>query len=414
MIIEKTKHFCDNCNKEHDAQILKEGKDVYFSYTCKEKAKSVKISNDYEVFMHLRSFYKKTKFERYNSKMFTVVELTNKCNYNCPICFASANEITAKDFAINELNDYLDKLNTRFIFLSGGEPTILSNLNRIIQEIKKKKLKIFMFTNGYNLGKNKSLAKSLKKAGLFGVGIQFDTLNSKTHLKIRGNNDIEIKKKAIDNCIECGLSTGLISTIVKENLKQIGDILNYIKLKQPFINLVQFQPAKVTGRFNYHKKQIVYRDEIINEIIHSSIFEEVSLESFLPYPKFRPMNTNVHPDCGAFLMLFKYKDRYIPLNKLSNTKKLYSYLGSNDMRSNIFTKNVVPLFYLFKSTPFKNYLKLSSSIFGTIFRSKKNRILFITASTYGNKDYQDTNRLKNCSNQVITGKRELKNPCQGW
>lgn len=412
MIIEKTKHRCYVCNKEHDAQIVTKGKEVYFNYTCQDKSKSIRISNDYEIFMHIRNYYKKTKFEKYDFKWFTMIEMTNKCNYNCPICFASANEVNVKDFTINELDNYLEKLNGRFICLSGGEPTLLPNLNKIVEHIKKKKLRTLLFTNGHILGKNKFFAKSLKKSGLFGVEIQFDTLNPKTHLKIRGNNDIEIKKKAIDNCINSGLLTGLISTVLKQNLKDVYSILNYIKLKQPRINMIQFQPAVIAGRFNYSKNETICRDDIINEIIESSIFEEVSLKSFFPYPKFNPWSVNVHPDCGALLILFKYNDRYIPLDKLVNTKKLYNCMQSNKMKPNIFTKNVVPVYYLLKSTPIKNYLKVFLPIIGTMFRSEKNRLLFITASGYSNREYQDVNRINHCCNQVITKKRGVESPCQ--
>tara|TARA_Y100000310_G_C20701023_1_gene829895 strand:- start:3906 stop:5162 length:1257 start_codon:yes stop_codon:yes gene_type:complete len=414
MILEKTKHLCENCNKEHDAEIIKKGKEVYFDYTCKGKKKSVKISSDCKVFMHLRNFYPKTKFEEYKEKPFTMIELTNKCNYNCPICFASANEVSSKDFTIKELDTHLDKLNTRFIFLSGGEPTTLPDLRKIIKHLKKRKLKPMLLSNGHNLGKDNSLARSLKKAGLFSVGIQFDTFNPKTHLKIRGNKDIKTKIRAIDNCIKEGLSTGLVSMILNQNLGDIQKILNYAKSKQPLINLIQFQPAKIVGRFNYVKDPVVYREDIINEIIKSSIFPEVNLESFLPYPKFNPLYISAHPDCGAFLMLFKYKGEYIPLNKITNIKKLYDLLQSNSMKSNLFTKNIVPLYYLFKSTSVKNYQKIISSISGTLFKSKKNRILFITVSNYANKNYRDINRIKNCTNQIITKERKLKHPCLGW
>jgi uncharacterized radical SAM superfamily Fe-S cluster-containing enzyme len=411
MIIENTKHYCDNCHKEHEAQLIKKGNRVYFNYICKGKSKSIKISNDYRVFMYLRSFYKKTKFEKNNFKLFTLLELTNKCNYNCPICFASANEINVKDFEIAELDNYLKRLNTRFVFLSGGEATLLPNLDKIIKLTRKRKLKPMLLTNGHTLGRNKSLAKRLKKAGLFSVGIQFDTLNPKTHLHIRGNRDIKTKMMAIDNCVKSGLSTGLVSMILKENLKDIRGILNYAKSKQPLISLIQFQPAKIVGRFDYHEDPIVYRDDILNEIIDSAVFKEVTLKSFLPYPRFKPLGINVHPDCGTFMMLFKSKNRYIPLNKISNIKKLHNYFQSNKMKSNLFTKNIVPLYYLFKSTPIKNHPKIISAIIGTIFKNKKTRILFITIGSYSNKDYRDTNRLKNCSNQVIIKGRGIKHPC---
>jgi len=412
MIIEKTKHYCEICNKKHDAQIVRKEKKVYFNYICKKKAKSIKISNDYEVFMHLRSFFKKTKSVKYDFKWFTMMELTNKCNYNCPICFASANEINVKDFTINELNEYINKLNTRFICLSGGEPTLLPNLNNMIKNIKNKGLKTLLFTNGYLLGKNRFLAQSLKRAGLFGVGIQFDAFNPNIHLRIRGNNDINIKKKAIDNCVKNKLWTGLISMVLKQNLKEVKDILQYVKSEQPLINMIQFQPAVIAGRFNYPKNERVYLDDVVNEIIKTSIFKEVSLNSFFPYPKFNPWSANVHPDCAALLIMFKYNNRFIPLDKLCNIKKLYNHMQFNKMKPNLFTKNVVPIYYMLKSTPIKNYLKIFLATLGTIFRSKKNRVLFITINNYSNKEYQDMNKINNCSNQVITKNREVKSPCQ--
>ena len=65
-----------------------------------------------------------------------LLELTNRCNLRCPVCFASAGDPRPRDLSLEEIGRQYDLLVERGgpfnIQLSGGEPTRREDLPRII------------------------------------------------------------------------------------------------------------------------------------------------------------------------------------------------------------------------------------------------------------------------------------------
>ena len=88
-----------------------------------------------------------------------LLELTNRCNLKCPVCFASAGEQKPKDLTLEEIGKQYDLLMDRGgpfnIQLSGGEPTMRDDLPDIIALGKSKGFTFFQLnTNGIRLAKD--------------------------------------------------------------------------------------------------------------------------------------------------------------------------------------------------------------------------------------------------------------------
>lgn len=92
--------------------------------------------------------------------------LTNTCNQRCPYCFA-ANKITrdsknrgSKEMSLKDLKtvlDFLERNNERVIRLMGGEPTLHSKFEEIVDYILSRNLRIHVFTNGLFSAKKANL-----------------------------------------------------------------------------------------------------------------------------------------------------------------------------------------------------------------------------------------------------------------
>mgnify|MGYP003295805543 FL=1 len=69
-----------------------------------------------------------------------LLELTNRCNLRCPVCFASAGEQKPRDLSLEEIGRQYDLLMERGgpfnIQLSGGEPTMRNDLDEIIAKME--------------------------------------------------------------------------------------------------------------------------------------------------------------------------------------------------------------------------------------------------------------------------------------
>ena len=183
-----------------------------------------------------------------------LLELTNRCNLRCPVCFAAAGEKTPHDLSMDEIEKQYDFLMSHGgpfnIQLSGGEPTVRDDLPEIITLGREKGFTFFQLnTNGIRLADEDGYAVALKNAGLNTVFLQFDGLNDEAYIALRGRAIFEKKLKAIKNCSDAGLGVVLVPVIAPGvNDGQIGDILRFAMEKMPAVRGVHFQPISYFGR----------------------------------------------------------------------------------------------------------------------------------------------------------------------
>jgi uncharacterized radical SAM superfamily Fe-S cluster-containing enzyme len=183
-----------------------------------------------------------------------LLELTNRCNLRCPVCFAGAGEREARDLPMEEISRQFDMLMARGgpfnIQLSGGEPTVRDDLPEIIRLGREKGFEFFQLnTNGIRLGEEPDYAAKLKNAGLDCVFMQFDGFDDRVFAALRGRQLLDVKVRAIDNCAAAGLGVVLVPVIARGvNDGSIGDLLLFAMERMPFVRGVHFQPLSRFGR----------------------------------------------------------------------------------------------------------------------------------------------------------------------
>ena len=183
-----------------------------------------------------------------------LLELTNRCNLRCPVCFASAGEQKPKDLSLAEIGRQYDLLMDRGgpfnIQLSGGEPTMRDDLPEIIALGREKGFSFFQLnTNGIRLANEDGYARHLKNAGVSVAFLQFDGLDDTIYRTLRGVSLLETKLRAIDNCREAGLPVVLVPTVAPGvNDHALGDILRFALSCAPHVRGVHIQPISYFGR----------------------------------------------------------------------------------------------------------------------------------------------------------------------
>ena len=183
-----------------------------------------------------------------------LLELTNRCNLRCPVCFASAGAQMPRDLPLEEIGRQYDLLMERGgpfnIQLSGGEPTMREDLDRIIALGREKGFTFFQLnTNGIRLANEEGYARHLANAGVSVVFLQFDGLTDDIYRTLRGADLTETKLRAIDRCAEAGLPVVLVPTVAPGvNDHALGDILRFALGRAPHIRGVHIQPISYFGR----------------------------------------------------------------------------------------------------------------------------------------------------------------------
>ena len=163
--IKTTKSICPECQKVIDATIYEQEEKVYITKTCPEHGKytdlywgsynqylrSEKYAHDGVVMTNPRTEEAKgCPFDcgicpnHKSTTMLGIIDVTNRCNLRCPICFAHAGaagylyEPTKEQ--IKEMMQNLRKNNpvkTPALQFSGGEPTVREDLPELIKMAKR-------------------------------------------------------------------------------------------------------------------------------------------------------------------------------------------------------------------------------------------------------------------------------------
>ncbi|HWR41704.1 radical SAM (seleno)protein TrsS [Sporomusa sp.] len=183
-----------------------------------------------------------------------LLEVTNKCNLHCPVCFAAATPDGRVEPDLLVIEGWYRMLMNSGgpynIQLSGGEPTVRDDLPEIIALGKKLGFDFFQVnTNGLRLATDDRYAGKLKAAGLNCVFLQFDGMSDSVYTELRGRPLLDIKKQVIDVCAAHDIGVVLVPTLVPGvNDEQIGDILQFAVSRMPVVRGVHFQPVSYFGR----------------------------------------------------------------------------------------------------------------------------------------------------------------------
>lgn len=187
------------------------------------------------------------------------IDLTNRCNMTCPVCFANANSAgyvyePSYEEIVDMLRAYreMEPVPGRVVQFSGGEPTIHPRFHDIVRAAKDMDFShVQMASNGLKLA-DPEFAEKTAEAGMHTIYLQFDGVDDESHYETRGKRGyFEKKLKAIENCRKTGMRIVLVPTIVKNfNREQVGPILKFAVENSDVIGGISFQPVALTGRID--------------------------------------------------------------------------------------------------------------------------------------------------------------------
>lgn len=274
-IIGITDSVCPVCLKRIPAKRVKEGNDIYLQKFCGEHGSFKTIiwrgEPDYTSWYQVKKadypdvcltqVDKGCPFDcgicpdHRRRSCCVLLEVTQRCNLQCPVCFANAGIGGQKDPSLGELQDQLHTLwesaGNCNIQLSGGEPTMREDLPEIVAAARDIGYTFFQLnTNGIRLGEDQNYVKKLKEVGLSTVFLQFDGIKDEIYKLIRGRNLFQIKTRAIENCARCNIGVILVPTLIPGiNTGSVGEIIRYALQGLPAIRGVHFQPMSYFGRY---------------------------------------------------------------------------------------------------------------------------------------------------------------------
>jgi len=203
------------------------------------------------------------------------VDLTNRCNLTCPVCFANAN---VQGYVYEPDLDHIRKMlgalrgeqpvAGRVVQFSGGEPTIHPRWLDALRLAKEMGFShIQAATNGIKFA-DLEFARQSKEAGLQTLYLQFDGVCDDIYKRTRGQSLYETKLQAIENIRQAGMKIIFVPTIVKGlNDHQVGDILRLALENIDVVSGISFQPVAFTGRIN--RRELEAKRFTLADLAHS-------------------------------------------------------------------------------------------------------------------------------------------------
>lgn len=175
------------------------------------------------------------KIFKKNIPLFVSWSLTNRCNMRCRYCNipnTKAKELTTQQ--IVRTIDNFAKLGTQVIALTGGEPLLRPDTDKIIDYCKKKGIYVKVNSNGKLV---KRMIKKIKNADVLQLSLDGP---KKIHDLQRGKGSFENVIEAVNIAKESGMKVYFNTTITKFNVKHLEYIYEKSReLKVP----VSFQPV---------------------------------------------------------------------------------------------------------------------------------------------------------------------------
>jgi len=281
LFVEYTKSICPVCKVVLDAQVNIRGNKVYLRKRCAEHGPfEALVYGDAQAYLAAQRFNKPGTIplvfqtevadgcpsdcglcpEHKQHACLGIIEVNTNCNLDCPVCFAdSGHQGDGYAITAQQCERMLDAFiasegEAEVVMFSGGEPTVHKNILEFIDLAQARPIRtVTLNTNGIRLAADARFAAALGERNGRGrtsvtVYLQFDGLEERTHLAVRGRDLREVKRRALDNCAAAGLAVTLVAAVERGlNEHEVGDIVEF-GLAHPAVRSVAFQPVTHSGR----------------------------------------------------------------------------------------------------------------------------------------------------------------------
>ena len=365
-VIKNTKSICPECLKVLDATIFEDDGKVYIKKECLEHGAFQELYwSSYEQYVRAEKFRydgegisnPRTKTvngcpydcgicpQHKSHTALAIIDVTNRCNLKCPVCFANAAaagyvyEPTKEEIAGMVANLRANQpVPANALQFSGGEPTIRNDLFDLVRKAKELGIRhVEVNTNGLRIAHDPEYAKQLKAAGVSTIYLQFDGLTPDVYKFIRGLDLLETKMKAIENLRAAGYnSIVLVVTLIKGvNDSQLGDIIKFAAKNFDAIRCVNVQPVSLCGRLpqqDREKMRITIPDFM--QLVEEQTNGDIKVSDFYPVPVVVPVSKAVgalkgkryveftaHPHCGMATFVLVENGKLTPVTRYGNIEK---------------------------------------------------------------------------------------------
>ncbi|MEO1081220.1 MAG: radical SAM protein [Pseudomonadota bacterium] len=220
------------------------------------------------------------------------VEITQKCNLDCTLCYLSEHSQQVRDIPLAEVFRRLDDALARFgpgthVQITGGDPTLRkhSELVDIVRYASDLGLNPALFTNG--IGASRNLLRRLANAGLRDVAFHVDTTQRRKGFATESELNL-LREDYLERVRGLGLMVIFNTTVHRGNFDELPAMVDFFTRNADLIGLVSFNLQAETGRGEWGS-----RTTLINQISVRGQIESAAGKA-LPWDRVRVGHGHCH------------------------------------------------------------------------------------------------------------------------
>lgn len=180
------------------------------------------------------------------------LEITQRCNLDCTLCYLSESAEAVKDFPLEEIYRRIDVIIAHYgpgtdVQISGGEPTLRDpvELLAIVRRLASRGLRASLFTNGIKA--SRALLIDLSKAGLTDVAFHVDTTQQRAGFATEQDLNA-LRCDYIERARGLPLSVFFNTTVHAGNFDDVPMLSAFFVAHADVVRFASFQLQAETGR----------------------------------------------------------------------------------------------------------------------------------------------------------------------
>ncbi len=180
------------------------------------------------------------------------LEITQRCNLDCTLCYLSESAEAIRDLPLDEIFRRIDVIAAEYgpntdVQISGGDPTLRDKkeLSEIVRYIRARGLRASLFTNGILL--TREWLQKLVGDGLNDVAFHVDITQQRKGFttEFELNN---IRERYIEMARGIDVSVIFNTTITAENFHELPMLADFFLRRNNVVHFASFQLGATTGR----------------------------------------------------------------------------------------------------------------------------------------------------------------------
>ncbi len=186
------------------------------------------------------------------------LEITQRCNLDCTLCYLSENAEAIKDIPLAEVFRRIDMIRERYgsntdVQVTGGDPTLRQRdeLIAIVRRIRERGLRPSLFTNG--ILASRELLTALAQAGLVDVAFHVDMTQQRKGYASESELNA-VRREYLERTKGLGLSVLFNTTVFDGNFHEIPAVARFFVAHSEAVRFASFQLQADTGRGVLHQR----------------------------------------------------------------------------------------------------------------------------------------------------------------